>query len=40
MKELNPFVLVKELLASVKGHLFFTRGHSDNLEGQVNVEPT
>ena len=38
-KELNHFVLGKGLFASVKGHLFFIIGHSDNPEGQVEVEP-
>ena len=39
MKELNHFVLVKELVAPVKGYLYFTKWHSDNLEGLVEVEP-
>ena len=32
MKELNHFVLGRELFASVKGHLFFRKRQSDNLE--------
>ena len=40
MKELNPVVLGKRLFFSVKGCLFFTKGHSDNPEGQVEVEPS
>ena len=39
MKELNHFVLGKGLFASVKGHLFLTKGYSDNPEGQVEVKP-
>ena len=39
MKELNHFVLGKILFAAVRGHHFFTKGHSDNPEGQVEVEP-
>ena len=35
MKELSHFVLGKVLFASVKEHLFFTKGHSDNPEMQV-----
>ena len=38
MKELSNFVLRKRLFASVKGHLFFTNGHSDNPEGQAEVD--
>ena len=38
-KELNHFVFWKGLFASVKRHLFFTKGHPDNLDGQVDVEP-
>ena len=39
-KELHHFALGKGLFASVKGnHLFLTKGHSDNTEGQVEVEP-
>ena len=40
MKELNQVVLGKGLFFSVKGCLFFTKGHSDNPEGQVEVEPS
>ena len=39
MKELNYVVLRKTHFASVKGHLFFIKGHSDDPEGQVEVEP-
>ena len=39
MRELDHLVLSKGLFASIKGHLFFTKGHSDNPEGQVEVEP-
>ena len=39
MKELNHFVLRKGLFAPVKGQLFFTKGQSDNPEGQMEVEP-
>ena len=38
MKELNHFFLGKGPLASVKGDIFFTKGHSDNPEGQMGVE--
>ena len=40
MKELNHVALGKDLSASVKAHLFFTKGYSDNLEKQVEVEPS
>ena len=39
MKELNRFVLENRLFTSVKGHLFLTKGHSDNPDGQVEVIP-
>ena len=39
MKELNYIVLRKALFTSVKGHLFFTEGHSDNPEGHLEAEP-
>ena len=39
MKELNHFVLENRLFTSVKGHLFLTKGHSDNPDGQVEVIP-
>ena len=39
MKELNHFDLEKGLVASVKWHLFFTKGHSGNLEGELEFEP-
>ena len=39
MKELNHFDLEKGLFASVKWYLFFTKGYSGNLEGQVEFEP-
>ena len=39
MKELNYVALRKTHFASVKGHLFFIKGHSDDPEGQVEVEP-
>ena len=39
MKELSQFVLGKVLFASVKEHLFLQKGHSDNPERQVQVEP-
>ena len=39
MKELNHLVLEKKPFVSVKVHLFFTKGHSDNPEGQVEVNP-
>ena len=39
MKELNYVVLRKTHFASVKGHPFFIKGHSDDPEGQVEVEP-
>ena len=37
MIELHHFVLRKGLFASLKENLFFTKGHSDNPEGQVEV---
>ena len=39
MKELNHFVFGKGLSTSVKGHLFLTKGHSDNPEVQVELKP-
>ena len=39
MKELNHFDLEKGLFASVKGHRFFTKGHSGNPERQVEFKP-
>ena len=38
MKELNRIILEKGILASIKGHLFLTKGHLDNPEGPVDVE--
>ena len=35
MKELNHFVPGKGLFTMVKGQFFFTKGHSENPEGQV-----
>ena len=39
MKEFNQIVLQKEFFASIKEHLCLTKGHLDNPEGQVEVEP-
>ena len=38
MIELNHLVHVKGLFTSLKGHLFFTKGHSYNPERQVEIE--
>ena len=38
MRDLNHFVLGKGFLPSVKGHLSFTKGHSDNPQGQLENE--
>ena len=40
MKELNHVVLRNGLFFSVKGCFLFTKGQSDNPEGQVEVEPS
>ena len=39
MKELTDFALEKGCFIPVIGHLFLTKGHSDNPEGQVYVKP-
>ena len=39
MKELNQIILGKRLFASIKGYLCFTKGHSDNLEELVRLNP-
>ena len=38
MKELNHFVLEKRHFVSVKAHLFFKKGQTDNPEEQVEVK--
>ena len=38
MKELDQIILQKGLFTSIKGHLYLTKGHLDNPEGEVQVE--
>ena len=38
MKELGQIVLQEGLFTSIEGHLYLTKGHLDNPEGQVEVE--
>ena len=38
MKELDHAVLGKGLFASIKEQVFFTKGYSENPDGQVKVE--
>ena len=39
MKELDQVVFQKGLFVSIKGHLYLTKVHLGNPEGQVEVEP-
>ena len=40
MKELDQIVLQKWLFASIKEHLYLTKGYLVNPEGQVEIEYT